>query len=302
MDISKLELFLDIIETKNLTLSGERLGYTQSGVSHAIRKLESELGIALITRTNHGVEVTTDGNLILPHLRSIVSNYHRLNDTLDSIQDLQRGSITIGTYSSIASHWLPEVIRKFTNSYPNVSITIREAGMDTLEQWLLNGTIDLAFGSWKKHPNYNFHSLARDPLCAIVGKDYPINPDYLENFPMHAFEEFPFIASVKGVDYDVADAFKVSSVDPLVSFKCSDDHTIISMVSKGLGVSLLPQLFVAGFEHLVQVVPIKPCFMRTLGIYTVSEDTMSLAAKKFLKLATDLISTQLQNETNSSIL
>lgn len=302
MDISKLELFLDIIETKNLTLSAERLGYTQSGVSHAIRKLESQMGISLITRTNHGVELTNDGALILPHLRSIVSNYHRLNDTLDSIQDLQRGSITIGTYSSIAAHWLPEVIHKFTEAYPNISITIQEAGMDMLEQWLLDGTIDLAFGSWKKHPNYHFHFLARDPLCAIVGKDYSITPQYLKEFPMEAFEEFPFIASVKGVDYDVADAFKVANVNPTITFKCSNDHTIISMVSKGLGISLLPQLFVIGHEDLVQIIPVKPCFMRTLGIYTASEETMSQAAKKFVKLATNLISERLANDIDSSLL
>lgn len=302
MDISKLELFLDIVETKNLTFSGERLGYTQSGVSHAIRKLEAEMGISLINRTNRGIELTSDGTQVLPHIRSIVSNYQRLNETLDSIQDLQQGSISIGTYSSIATHWLPEVINTFTKSHPNISITLQEAGMDTLEQWLLDGTIDMAFGSWKEHPNYNFQVLGRDPLCAIIGKNFPMSPDHLKSFPIQAFEEYPFIASVQGVDYDVSDAFHVANVNPLVSFKCTNDHTIISMVAKGLGISLLPQMFVTGYEHMVHIVPVNPCFMRTLGIYTVSEDTMSLAAKTFLKTARELLAERLTDNLNSSTL
>lgn len=61
MDIAKLNLLLDIAETKNLTLSAEHMGYTQSGVSHAIHKLEAEMGISLLNRTNKGVELTVEG-------------------------------------------------------------------------------------------------------------------------------------------------------------------------------------------------------------------------------------------------
>lgn len=111
MDISKLNLILDIAETKNLTLSAEHMGYTQSGVSHAIHKLEAEMGISLLNRTNKGVELTVEGELLLPYIRTISANYKRMDDILDSIHGLQRGSICIGTYSSVAAQWLPHVLK-----------------------------------------------------------------------------------------------------------------------------------------------------------------------------------------------
>lgn len=289
MDISKLNLLLDIADTKNLTLSAERLGYTQSGVSHAIHKLEIELGISLLKRTNKGVELSTECELILPHIRTIAANYKRMDDILDSIHGLQRGSICIGTYSSIAAQWLPVVIKEFQESYPNISITIREGGMEDIEKWLYEGSIDFGFLSWRKNQKYQFYSLARDPLYVVTSKNYPLPDDYLERFPAKALEEHPFIASESGLDLDVAGALENAGVTPMVTCKCSDDHTIISMVSKGLGISLLPYMFLIGQEEHLRRIPLNPCYMRTLGICTISEKTLSLATKTFIKVAKSVI-------------
>ena len=78
MDISKLALLCDVADTKNLTLSAERMGYTQSGVSHAISKLEAEMGIPIIKRTKHGVELTSEGTLLMPYIRLVVTHSQRL--------------------------------------------------------------------------------------------------------------------------------------------------------------------------------------------------------------------------------
>lgn len=110
MDISKLALLCDIADTKNLTASAERMGYTQSGVSHAISKLETELGISMLKRTKRGVELTSDGEMLMPYIRLVISHYNRMDEIVDSILGLQRGSICIGTYCSVASQWLPPII------------------------------------------------------------------------------------------------------------------------------------------------------------------------------------------------
>ena len=113
MDISKLALLCDIADTKNLTASAERMGYTQSGVSHAISKLETELGISMLKRTKRGVELTSDGEMLMPYIRLVISHYNRMDEIVDSILGLQRGSICIGTYCSVASQWLPPIIQQF---------------------------------------------------------------------------------------------------------------------------------------------------------------------------------------------
>lgn len=289
MDISKLELLCDVAETGNLTLSAERMGYTQSGVSHAISKLETETGVSLIRRTKHGVELTPDGTLLMPYIQQVVTHYKRLDDVVDSILGLQRGSICIGTYCSIASQWLPEVIQRFQQLYPSIGIRIREGGIRDIERWIYDGSIDFGFLSWKKNQNFNFITLSRDSLYAVIPPDYNLPDSYEEEFPIAGFAEYPFIASESGVDHDVNDAFQQNHVTPMVSFVCHDDHTIIPMVEKGLGISLLPGMFLQGQASRVQVIPLAPCTVRTLGIGILSKKTLSLSAKAFIQLSQKMI-------------
>lgn len=290
MDINKLALLCDIADTNNLTLSAERMGYTQSGVSHAISKLETELGISILKRTKHGVELTADGKLLLPYVRLVITHYNRMDEIVDSILGLQRGSICIGTYCSIAAQWLPPIIRRFQQLYPNIALRIREGGMNDVERWLYEGSIDFGFLSWKRNQNYKFISLARDPLYAIASKDFILPKEYQETFPMTAFSEYPFIASEDGVDADVTAALKQVGVTPMISFSCRDDHTIIPMVENNLGLSLLPGMFLTGHDQNIQKIPVSPCTIRTLGIGILAERTLSVSAKAFIKLSKKIIS------------
>lgn len=288
MDISKLALLCDIADTKNLTTSADRMGYTQSGVSHAISKLETELGVSVLKRTKRGVELTSDGQMLMPYIKLVVSHYNRLDEILDSILGLQRGSICIGTYCSIASQWLPTIIQKFQQLYPSITISIREGGMQDIEQWLTEGTIDFGFLSWRKNQNYKFIALARDPLYAITAKDFSLPEEYLDTFPLSAFSDYPFIASENGVDYDVSLAMEQAGVSPVISFHCRDDHTIVPMVANNLGISLLPGMFLEKQDN-IRKIPVSPCTIRTLGIGILSEKNLSTSAKTFINLSRTVI-------------
>lgn len=72
MDLARIRLFLDIVDSKNLSFTAQRFGYTQSGVSHSISKLENELGVTLFTRTKHGVELTSDAEFLVPYARNLM--------------------------------------------------------------------------------------------------------------------------------------------------------------------------------------------------------------------------------------
>lgn len=273
------------------------MGYTQSAVSHAISKLEMEMGLSLLSRTNHGVELTNDGELLLPYIRSIVSHYKRLEEVISSVQDLQRGSVCVGTYSSIADIWLPAVIKNFQGMHPNIGITIREGGAKQIETWLNNGQIDIGFLSKHENQNFKFIPLATDPLCAIASRKLPLPHDYEVSFPIEAFSDYPFIASEHGVDNDVQTAFKKAGVEPFTSFYCENDHTIIPMVENDLGISLLPRMFLNGEEHSLRIMPLCPDYQRSLGIGIISDKNLSVPSREFIEVSKktirDLLDSQL---------
>ena len=130
-------------------------------------------------------------------------------------------------------------------------------------------------------------SLCEDPLMAILPRDYPVPED--KRFPIEEFQEQHFIISAMGTDYDVHHALDSSNVKPNTHFTSKDDHAIISMIANHLGISILPQLVVKGYEEQVQAYPLHPYYARNLGIAVKSRQGLSPAAKKFLRLTQEML-------------
>jgi DNA-binding transcriptional LysR family regulator len=98
MDIKKFQLFADVAETENFTKTGERMGYTQSGVSHMLKSLENEINFPLFVRSKQGVKLTSDAETILPSVRALLSVYENLEQNINEINGLEKGQITIATF------------------------------------------------------------------------------------------------------------------------------------------------------------------------------------------------------------
>ncbi len=294
MDINKYKLFVDIAETKNFTRSGERLGYSQSGVSHILKGLEAELGFSLFFRARHGVSLTPNAELLLPLIHSILSDYEKLEQTIHAINGLEEGRLTIGTYSSISAHSLPPILHEFKKAHPNIEIYLREGGAEDIMQWLDTNIVDIGFLSLPETRSFNWIPLGKDSLMAVLPKDYPIPSD--GTFPIEDFEGRPFIISAAGTDYDIHYALESSGISPDFKYSSTDDHAIISMVIHHLGISILPRLILRGFENRITSLPLKPYFYRELGIAMRSYNELSPAAKNF----TDYARVHISFDSNSS--
>lgn len=287
MDIKKFKLFADVAETGNFTKSGDRLGYTQSGVSHILKSLEEEMGFPLFVRSNQGVKLTKNAQKILPLVRPILAMYESLEQNVNEIHGVESGSLTIATFQSISISWLPSIFHKFQETYPGISIKLMEGGTDEIVEWIEQDIADLGFLSCRKLHSLEWVPLYQDPLMAVLPNDYEIEPE--QSFPISEFDGQSFIITAMGTDYDVHNALSGSDIVPDIRFTSKDDHAIISMVSNHLGYSILPQLIVRGFEEQVKVRPLDPPFARELGIALKSQEVMSPAAAKFLSLTKNML-------------
>lgn len=282
MDIKKLQLFIDIAETKNFTKSGERMGYTQSGVSHILKSMETEMGFSLFSRNKQGVRLTKNAEIILPLVRALLSNYEKLEQTVNDLNGLKTGKLVIATYSSISVNWMPQIIHRFQKEYPGIDISLMEGGSEDIVGWLNNDIADFGFVSHRNMESLEWISLCEDPLVAVLPKDYP--PPEAGRFPIKEFEEKCFIISAMGTDYDIHYALESSGVKPNMRFSATDDHTIIAMVANKLGISILPKLMLKNYDNMVSSYLLEPYFYRDLGIAVKSKKNMSPAAEKFLEI------------------
>ena len=117
MDIKKYKVFAKTAELSSLTRAAEELGITQSGVSHIIAAVEAEFGFTLLTRIRNGVRLTPEGKRILPHIRSLLREETLLLREAAEIRGAATGVVCIGTFTSVATHWLPSMIKEFQQEY-----------------------------------------------------------------------------------------------------------------------------------------------------------------------------------------
>lgn len=287
MDIKKLQLLMDVAETNNFTKSGERMGYTQSGVSHILKSVENEIGFPLFIRSKQGVKLTNNAESILPYIRSMLSVYESFEQTVSDLNGLETGRLVIATFASIAINWLPPIIHRFGELYPSIDINLIEGGTDDIVKWIEEDRADFGFIS-KRHINaLNWISLYEDPLVAVVPRDYPTPDNNI--FPIKNFNGKDFIISAHGIDYDIHHAIKSSEIKPNMKFSATYDHTIISMVSSNLGISILPKLMLRNLENQIDSYLLEPYYSRDLGIAMKSKETLSPAAVKFLEITKKLL-------------
>lgn len=286
MDINKYALFADIAETKNFTKSGERMGYTQSGVSHVLKAMEAELGFPLFLRDRRGVSLTSEAETLLPLVRNLLSVNEHLEQTAASLNGLEIGHLAIASFASISCNWLPDVIRAFRKECPGIEIELLEGSTDEILGWLHNSRVDFGLLSRRNIGTLEWLPLYKDPLVAIFPRNFYLNG--MSSFPIEAFTDMPFIISALDVDYDIHDAIQEAKISPRIRVSSKDDHVITSMVASGLGVSILSRLTVESAGDSIQYLPLQPGFFRELGIGLRSQKDLSPAARRFITLVQNM--------------
>ena len=119
-NIQKYMSFVTTVEYGSFSKAAEILNYSQSGISRMIADLEKEWKVTLMERNKGGVRLTSDGTRLLPYAKNLIAEYEKLQMQVDELNGLQSGLIRIGTFSSVATHWIPNIIKEFQKDYPNI--------------------------------------------------------------------------------------------------------------------------------------------------------------------------------------
>lgn len=287
MDTKKLEVFIAVAENESFTKAGDLLGYTQSGVSHIIKGLEAELSLALFNRTTRRLRLTEAGRMLLLPAREIVKWSEQFDQLVSGIHGIDSGNLRIASFTSISVHWLPPVIKAFKQSYPNINIQLMEGGAEKIEQLVSGGNVDLGLLSYQEASENEFIPLADDELMVVLPRSHALTRR--KSCSIKELENERFIVYATGIDYDMPNALAKAGLTPNILFSSMDDHTIISMVESGLGVSILPRLMLTGYSHNVAIRPLKPKVFRQLGISLPSRAQASPAALKFIEYIKNML-------------
>ena len=274
MDTKKVQALLAAIDLGSLTAAASELGYTQSGLTHMMNSLENELGLNLLLRSKSGVRLSPAGQELLPELRSLADAAGALDLAAEQLRQRNCSTLRLGAYSSIARHWVPQIMAEYRKVCPDTQVSLIMDGLVELYSAVRDDQLDCIMTSYDESlaQGFGWIPLWEDELVAVLPESFPLEGDVL---PVERFDESQFLMPSQGADTYIRPIFAASprKIGPHIITTNLDDESIVSMVEHGLGVSLLSRLVVKGMNYQVKIVPISPKYFRSLGII-VSEKRM----------------------------
>ncbi|MBQ7174103.1 MAG: LysR family transcriptional regulator [Lachnospiraceae bacterium] len=280
VNLQKYEALIKTVEYGSFTKAADELSYSQSGISRMIADLEKEWGIILLERDRSGVRITSDGMKLLPFARKLCENYRQMRDEVDALKGIQSGFIRIGTISSTATHWIPNIIARFRQDYPDIDYELLPGDYTEIENWIEEGRVDCGFLSLPTRPEFETILLDRDELVAVLPENHPlVSKSFVRAEDLLSD---PFMLLDKGKRSEFAAVFERRGLQPDVRYTTWDDNAVLSMVEHGLGISIMSKLVLRRMSFHVEIRSLDPPEYRELGLALRNRKSVSSATQKFL--------------------
>ena len=281
MSVNKYQMFLKTVECGSFSKAAAEMSFTQSAVSHAVQALENELNITLLSRNRGGVVLTADGRALLPRIEKLCAAHHELMQSAAELNGMDAGFVRVATFSSVSAQWLPSILKSFGERYPNIEFEVVTGDYyGQSEDWILQGKVDCGFLRLPSVKHLQTYALYRDELQVILPCGHPLADS--DPFPAASLSTEPFIFLEEGQDYEISAALDKMGIRPNVKYTAREDRTMLAMVSKGLGISLLPELMVRHSPYPVVACRAPERFYRNIGIAVKDKKALSAATRRFV--------------------
>lgn len=288
------QVFAAVVEKGTFFQAAKALHVTPSAVSHSINQLEKEFGFPLFLRNRSGVELTNDGQTVLPVVLDILNTEEKLRQISDDIKGLNVGRVRIGAFSSVCINWLPTIIRRFKNKFPKVQVTVFQGDFNQIAAKVANGSLDIGFSSLPVSENLLVKPLIKDPIYCVTPTDF--QPKDGRHVRYDDIGHRPFI--LQQIDYDrqTKKALDLYQVEPNSLAYSIDDQSILSMVESGLGLGILPRLALKKLSGDVNIFPFDQDFERTICLVTNKTESQTPSTSHMIKEIDDFLKRTYQND------
>jgi DNA-binding transcriptional LysR family regulator len=245
MELRHLRYFVAVAEERHFGRAAERLGIAQPPLSQQIQSLERRLGTQLFRRVPRRLELTNAGEVLLQEARWILARVERAISNVERAGRGELGRICIGfTYAGSFNPFVPAMIRAFQQTYPSVSVSLREADSNSLCQALLDGDVDAAFirPPCLDPDRIQLDELFDEDMLLALPTGHPLEKSAVVS--LSALADQPFILYPRRLAPTIFDAIIAScrkaGFSPTVIQEAPQVSSTINLVAAGFGISIVP--------------------------------------------------------------
>jgi LysR family positive regulator for ilvC len=256
MDSRTLQQFVSLAENLHFSRASKACHISPSTLSRSIQRLEEELGVALFLRNNRSVSLTPAGHRFLDYARDTLDQWDAVrNELMEASGDL-RGEISVYCSVTASYSFLFDILTRFRQDRPHVEIKLHTGDPEDAIAHVLSGLEDIAIGARPQplQKGLAFKPITASPLVFIASRDKPAPAET-------GWGDTPMILSERGLARSrVDDWFRARDVTPRIYAQVAGNEAIVSMVSLGFGVGVVPRIVLdnSPLAQTVRVLDVKP--------------------------------------------
>ena len=259
MDHRTLKQFVNLAESLHFGRAAEASNVSPSALSRGIRRLEEELGADLFERNNRSVSLTHAGELFLAWARDNLGGWDTIRNSLMAESAELHGEVSIYCSVTASYSFLFDILARVRQKHPRIEIKLHTGDPEDAIHRVLSGSEDIAIAARPRrlHAGLAFNLIDVSPLVFIASKDNPIPA---RPGPRH-WADCPMILSERGLARQRVDRwFRKIDVKPRIYAQVAGNEAIVSMVSLGFGVGVVPQIVLdnSPLAERVKMVDVRP--------------------------------------------
>ncbi len=286
MDLQQLRVFRAAAEANSFTRASETLDLSQSTVSQHIKQLEDELGCSLFLRAGKRVYLSEAGKILKHYAEKILTELKNAELSIRELSEIKRGTIKFGVGAATLTYQLPGILGEYRRRYPQIELIVTTGTTETLLELVASQALDLAIvmDVQKSSGNLQMTPLQPEELVVIINAEHALARKSLLDardllaLPFILYEDHTIMQKT------IQAYFRAMDVEPEIIMELENIEAIKSLVSAGLGASIIPSCSVAkSYENpLLRVLRVREHSMeRKLALATLNAELLPVAIEKF---------------------
>ena len=271
MLLKQIQYFMAVAQTRHFTRASEQMYVSQSALSQQITKLENDMGVTLINRLSHPIELTKAGEEFAKYGADVLTAVENLQEHMQTWQSTGRSTLHIGMITGLGNLPLADILAKFNTEHSDIKLTLATQLSKALCEQLEDGTIDLAIiAAPRDIEKYNFNiiPLQQDPFVVILPAGHPMAKNKVFDLVKASKERFIF-PTKPNVSLDVfMEECKAAGFEPNIASFANDPGRRIDMVEAGLGIALISKSGLSYYlkNQKIAALPLKKPFYKNIVV------------------------------------
>ena len=283
MTLSQLQTSIAVAKYNSFSEAALQLDMSQSAVSNAIATLESDLGVVLFSHGRHGANLTPVGKRVVALARQMMQLQEEILKEANLARSLRGGEVRITSFRSITTHILPEVMAQFGQRFPEISISIAEHfNHQRIEDDLRQGRADIGLIDANLSDEFETWELFQDEFVVLLPPSFQqtakLSWEHLNTYP------FIMAADENNCDEQVYAHCAAFGKTLDAAYHLRADSTIVSMVARGLGATIIPRLAAEPIPTSVQVFSLPVPLFRIIRVAVLANALLSPPVFAFLEM------------------